>query len=68
MKLKDQKDAMDAIVRELFRNGGPMRPANGGSRISIEQVATSPAGWRKPDPCLMREQKRLIKTWKGQKR
>jgi hypothetical protein len=58
---------LDEVTREVLRNG-PMRATfpNGKRSPSIEEVATSPAGWRSPDPstaCLEAEQRRLLTTW-----
>lgn len=61
---KSHKELMDAIVKDIFSNGGPMRPANGGYVIR-QKPACHPPKKRKEKPCpaLLGEQKRLIKTW-----
>ena len=47
---------MDAIIRDIFSNGGPMRPSDGGARVIR-------LGAPKECPALLAEQQRLIKTW-----
>jgi hypothetical protein len=56
MTRQEKIEATDAIVRDLFAKGGPQRPVS--------------AGWyteKKPAhrecPALLREQRRLIRTW-----
>ena len=53
MTREEQKKVMDDILRELFSNGGPQRPANAGSVIVKRRECRA----------LLAEQQRLIKTW-----
>ena len=66
---------IDKVLSEVLRDG-PMKASfpsgRRGRGPSVEQVATSPAGWRSPElprggstKCLEEEQRRLVRTWGG---
>lgn len=64
-------DAMDAIVKDIFRHGGPQRPSypNGSRGCPFEEKekpATHypPKRKHKPCPALLKEQRRLVRSWK----
>jgi hypothetical protein len=67
-KWRPLKDAvnkvMDDLIRDIFANGGPQRPVNGGSRIDWQKAQLT-ANRRYHQRCraLTAEQRRLIKTW-----
>jgi hypothetical protein len=54
---KMTRDEFDAMVRDLFRNGGPMRPVSGGWKITTAR--------KKPgsSAVLEAELQRLVRTW-----
>jgi hypothetical protein len=58
MTREEKIAATDAIVRDLFAKGGPMRPTaiRGSGRVSVKVK-------HRPSPVLEAEQRRLIKTW-----
>lgn len=48
-------EMLNRIVKELFRNGGPQRASAPKSKPKRKEG--------KSDPALLREQKRLIRSW-----
>lgn len=60
MNRKQQLEATNAILADIFKHGGPQRPsyANG------VRTPKQPARKHEECPALLAEQQRLIKTWR----
>jgi hypothetical protein len=61
MTLAEKKAGLDGTVRDLWARGGPMLASSptGRRTVAPEKAVEKSA----PSPALLREQRRLIKTW-----